>query len=347
MKLSPRDAPAFLARPDPRAPGVLIWGADPMRVAERRQALIRALIGPEGEAEMRLTRFPATDLRKDPAAALDAARAQGFFPGPRAVLVEEAGDAAAPALAPVLADWAEGDALLVVTAGPLPAASKLRKLFEGDKRALSLAVYDDPPGQAEIAAMLRTEGLGDIPGEAMRDLTALAQVLEPGDFRQTLQRIALYKLGDPAPLSPEEIVALAPQGGEADVDDVLDAVAEGRAGEVAPLMTRLAAQGVAPVALCIGAIRHFRLLHGLLAHPQGPAQAVERLRPPVFGPRRNRLLRQAGRWSLPQVEEALAQLVETDLTLRSSSRAPLAALLQRTLIRLAMTGQRTPAGRSG
>ncbi len=347
MKLSPRDAPAFLARPDPRVPAILIWGADPMRVAERRQGLIRAVIGAEGEAEMRLTRFPAADLRKDPAAALDAIRAQGFFPGARAVLIEEAGDAAAPALAPALSDWAEGDAFMVVTAGALPASSKLRKLFEGDKRALALAVYDDPPGQAEIAAMLQAEGLGNIPGEAMRDLTALAQVLEPGDFRQTLQRIALYKLGDAAPLTVEEIAALAPQGGEADVDDVLNAVAEGRSGEVAPLMARVAAQGVAPVALCIGAIRHFRLLHGLLAHPQGPAQAVERLRPPVYGPRRARILRQAQRWSPSQVEDALTQLTETDLTLRSTSRAPLAALLQRTLIRLAMSGQRragTPGG---
>ena len=340
MKLSPRDAAGFLARPDKRAPGLLIHGADPMRVAERRQALVRALIGPDGEAEMRFTRFPAADLRKDPAAALDATRAQGFFPGPRAVLVEEAGDAAATTLAPVLTDWTEGDAMLVVTAGALPASSKLRKLFEGDKRAFALAVYDDPPGQAEIAAMLQAEGLGGVPGEAMRDLTALAQVLEPGDFRQTLQRIALYKLGDPAPLTGDEIAALAPQGGEADVDDVLNAVAEGRSAEVAPLMARLAAQGVAPVALCIGAIRHFRLLHGLLAHPQGPAQAVERLRPPVYGPRRARLVRQAQRWTLPQVEDALAQLTDTDLTLRSSSRAPLAALLQRTLIRLSMTAAR-------
>ncbi|WP_209427249.1 DNA polymerase III subunit delta [Pararhodobacter sp. SW119] len=340
MKLAPRDAPGFLARPDPRVPGLLIWGADPMRVAERRQTLIRALIGPAGEAEMRLARFPAADLRKDPAAALDAVKAQGFFAGPRAVLIEEAADAAAPALAPALADWAPGDAMLVVTGGVLPASSKLRKLFEGDKRAFALAVYDDPPGQAEISAMLQAEGLGDIPSDAMRDLSALAQTIEPGDFRQTLQRIALYKLGDPAPLTPVEIAALAPMGGEADVDDVLNAVSEGRAAEVAPLMARLAAQGVAPVALCIGAIRHFRLLHGLLADPRGPAQAVERMRPPVYGPRRNRLLRQAQRWSLAQVEEALSQLVETDLTLRSSSRAPLAAVLQRTLIRLSMIGAR-------
>lgn len=342
MKLAARDVAAFLARPDPRLAGVLLWGADPMRVADRRQALVRALIGPAGGAEMRLTRLPAAELRKDPAAVGDALRAQGFFAGRRAVLVEEAGDAAAPALAAALADWAEGDATLVVTAGVLPASSKLRRLFEGDRRALALAVSDDPPGRGEIAAMLAAEGLADLSDPALHALLALARALDAGDFRQTVQRIALYKLGDLAPLTPEEIALLAPQGGEADMDDLLDAVAGRRAGEVAPLMTRLAAQGVTPVTLCIATLRHFRHLHVLLADPRGPGAAVERLRPPVYGARRDRLLRQSQAWRLAQVEEALAQLVETDLALRSSTRAPLAALVQRTLIRLSMSDRGRP-----
>lgn len=340
MKLSPRDAPGFLARPDPRVPGVLIYGNDAMRVAEKRQALIRNLIGPQGEAEMRLTRFPAADLRKDPAAALDAARAQGFFPGARAVLFEDATDAATEALKSALADWAGGDALLVVTAGQLNASSKLRKLFESDKRAFCLAVYDDPPNRAEIESMLGDAGLASVPPEAMRDLVALAQILEPGDFRQTLTKIALYKHADPTPLTSDEIAALAPQGTEAAIDDMLDAVAEGRPADIAPLMARLTAQGVAPVTLCIGALRHFRLMHVLTADPRGAAQAIGTLRPPVFGPRRDKLLRQAQRWRCERVEQALSEITETDLALRSTSRAPMTALAERAFLRLASMAAR-------
>ncbi|MCC5989396.1 MAG: DNA polymerase III subunit delta [Pararhodobacter sp.] len=335
MKLSPRDAAGFLARPDPRVPALLIFGADPMRVAERRQKVIAAQLGAQGEAEMRLARMPAADLRREPGAAMDAMRAQGFFPGPRAVLVEDATDAAAEALKPALAAWEEGDALMVVTAGALNAGSKLRKLFEGDKRALSLAVYDDPPGRDEIEAMLRAEGLTGLPPEAMRDLVALGQGLEPGEFRQTLTRIALYKHDDPAPLSPEEIALLVPAAGEAAIDAVLDAVAEGRLGDIAPLNTRLAGSGVAPVTLCIGALRHFRLLHALASDPRGAGQAVATLRPPVFGPRRDRLLRHARRWPVARVEAALGALVETDLALRSGARLPAQALVERVLMRLA------------
>ena len=341
MKLSPRDAEGFLARPDPRVPALLIYGADPMRVSEKRARLVSTVVGPNGDAEMRLTRMPGGDLRKDPSAALDAAKAQGFFPGARAVVIDEANDHAVTGLKAVLDDWAEGDAMVVITAGALTPGSKLRKLFEGDKRARVLAIYDDPPGRAEIEAMLRAEGLEGVPQESLRDLVALGQMLEPGDFRQTLTRIALYKLGDNAPLTPAEIAMLAPQSNEAEIDDILDALAEGRMADLAPILSRLAAQGVQPVAVCIGAARHFRMLHALVSAPGGPSQAIQSLRPPVFGPRRDKLLRQAQNWSLPRVEEALRDLTATDLMLRSSTRAPTRALAERALIRLArMAGRR-------
>jgi len=341
MKLSPRDAAGFLGRPDPRVPGILIYGADAMRVAERRAKVVLAHVGAEAESEMRLTRMPGSDLRKDPAAAIDAVKAQGFFPGPRALIIDEATDAAAPALKTALAEWAEGDAMLVATAGQLTPASKLRKLFEGDKRAFCLAVYDDPPGRAEIEQMLAAEGLGNLPQDTMRDLVALAQTLEPGDFRQTLTRIALYKLNDTTPLSPDEVALLAPQSAEAEIDDILNAIAEGRMADLGPILSKLAAQGVQPVAVCIGAARHFRLLHALVSDPRGPAQAIGTLRPPVFGPRRDRMLRQAQNWSLQRVEDALRDLTATDLALRSSTSAPNRALAERALIRLSrMAGRR-------
>lgn len=96
MKLSGAAATAYFGKPDPAAAGLLIFGQDAMRVALRRQEVIRALIGPEGEAEMRLTRIAAGVLRKDPAALMDAMKAQGFFPGPRVAFLEEATDTLAP-----------------------------------------------------------------------------------------------------------------------------------------------------------------------------------------------------------------------------------------------------------
>lgn len=336
MKLSGADASRYFARPDPKRTGLLIFGQDPMRVALRRQQVIAALIGPEGEAEMRLTRIPAGDLRKDPATMIDACRAQSFFPGPRVAFLEDATDAAAPLLAVALKDWRPGDATILVTAGGLTGKSALKKLFDDHGSAVCIGLYDDPPSREEIESALTAAGLTRIDRAAMTDLSALARDLDPGDFRQTVEKIALYKWGDPTPLLPADVVACAPATIEAEVDDVLHAVAEGRGAAVGPLMRRLEGQGVAPVALCIGALRHFRTLHVAAADPRGPAAGIAGMRPPVFGPRRDRMLQQAQGWGLRNLEKALALLVETDLALRSSSRAPAMAVIERALIHLAM-----------
>ena len=337
MKLQARDAPGYFARPETGRAGLLIYGNDAMRVALRRQQVIRALIGPEGEAEMRLTRIPAAELRRDPAQVMDALKAQGFFPGLRVVHVEEAGDGAAAPIGAALDAWHAGDAQLVVTAGTLRPASKLRKIFEAHANAYAAAVYDDPPARAEIESVLRTAGLGEVGGEAMEALSALAGALGPGDFRQTVEKLALYKLDDRAPLTPGEIAACAPATIEAELDEVLHIVAEARTGEIGPMMKRLRAQGVQPVALCMAALRHFRTLFAAAADPEGPARGIARLRPPVFGPRRERMQRQAQHWGAARLQRAISLLTDTDLQLRSAGRtAPDMALVERALIRLAM-----------
>lgn len=336
MKLTGAAAITYFGKPDPDSPGLLIYGRDAMRVALRRQEVILALIGPEGEGEMRLTRLSGAELRKNPAALPDAVKSPGFFPGPRVVFVEEATDTVLAAVTTALRDWRPGDACLVIT-GNLTTKSTLVKLFDGHPMARSAGIYDDPPSRAEIEAMLQKSGLGAISPEAMNDLLALARDLDPGDFRQTVEKIALYKWGEDTPLKPADIAEMAPATMEAEVDDVLNAVAERRPAVLGPLMRRLEGQGIGPVTLCIGAMKHFRTLHLAASDPGGPAQGVQRMRPPVFGPRRDRLIRQAGDWRLNQIEDALRLIVETDLTLRSASRAPAMAVMERTLMRLAMT----------
>jgi DNA polymerase-3 subunit delta len=340
MKLAPRDASAYFASPDPKRAGLLLYGQDPMRVALKRQQLITALIGPEGEGEMRLTRIQAADLRKDPALLADAVKAQGFFPGLRVAFVEEATDSLAPIIAAAFADWREGDAQVIVTAGQLKPSSALRKLFEGHRNAFAAGIYDDPPSRAEIEAELVRAGLGSVSPEAMGDLTELARALDPGDFRQTVEKLGLYKLSDAGPVSPADVLAVAPASTEAELDDVLNITAEGRTREIGPVLRRLEAQGVQPVALCIGATRHFRTLHSAASDPGGVSQGLARVRPPVHYKMRDRMARQAANWGAQKLEQALSMLIDTDLQLRSVSRAPQMALMERTLIRLAMLGGR-------
>ena len=330
MILKGIEASRYCAKPNPAHAGLLIFGADPMRVALKRQEAILALVGPEGEAEMRLTRISAAELRKDGALLLDAIKAVGFFPGPRVAFVEDATDGLTATITAALKDWKPGDAQITVTAGGLTAKSTLKMLFEKHPNAGCIALYDDPPSREEIEDALKKANLTKIEPTALADLSALGRALDPGDFRQTLEKIALYKWGDDTPLTPAEVAAMAPATIEAEVDDLVIATAEGKAVAIGPLMRRLEGQGTAPVTICIAALRHFRTLHLVAADPNGinKARVIYKLRDAVQ--------RQANQWGTRALEQALALLVETDLTLRSTSKAPVMAVMERALIRLAM-----------
>ncbi|MDP1576868.1 MAG: DNA polymerase III subunit delta, partial [Cypionkella sp.] len=131
-----------------------------------------------------------------------------------------------------------------------------------------------------------------------------------------------------------EIQALAPATIEAEVDDLIAAAADQNAKLIGPLLRRLEGQGILPVTLCIGALRHFRSLHIAASDPGGISSGIMKAR--IFGPRRDAMQRQASNWGMLRLEDALSLLVETDLTLRSTSRAPAMAVMERALIRLAM-----------
>jgi DNA polymerase III subunit delta len=334
MKLTGGEAGRYCAKPDPARAGLLIFGADAMRVALKRAEAIAALIGPDGAAEMRLTRIAGADLRKDAARLGDNLRETGFFSGPRVVFVEDATDGLTETIARALQDWRSGDANLVVTAGNLTGKSALKTAFEKAANAVCIGLYDDPPTREEIATELARAGLSQISPPAMEDLTTLSRALDPGDFRQMLEKIALYKFGDSSPLTPAEVADLAPMTIETEVDDLLSAVADRQVARIGPLLRRLEGQGIAPVTLCIGALRHFRALHMVTTDKSGISNGIMRAR--VFGPRRDAMARQAGQWGAAKVEDVLRLLIDADLTLRSTSRAPAMAVLERAFMRIAM-----------
>lgn len=322
MNLRGAQATKFFAKPDPGTTGALIYGADAMRVALKRQELILNLAGPDAEQDMRLTRMTGQEAKSDPTAVTDALKAVGMFPGARVVFVDGATELQAGPILNALQDWAKGDAALVVTAGTLKKTSKLRKAFESHPNAASVGLYDDPMGRDEIEALVAAENLTCTP-EARRDIDALAATLDPGDFRQTLTKIALYTNGEE--VTPQAVAAMAPATVDADMDEVILAAADGRAAQIGPLMQRLSGQGVAPVTLVIFATRHFQQLMGATL---GNGQ--------IWGKHAEATKRQARAWGTARCEQALALLMDTDLTLRSSSRAPAMAVMERALIRLAM-----------
>lgn len=334
MKLPTRDTKTYLSKPVPAKSALLLYGFDAMRVALARTSLVAALVGENAAADMRLDRLAGSDLRKEPSRLIDALKARGFFPGPRAVVVEDAADVLAGTISTALHDWQDGDATLVVVAGQLKPASPLRKLFETAPNAFAVPIYSDPPDRDEIARDLEKAGLKALSSGAFAALLALGGELDPGDFAQLINKLALFKLGDAAETSLADVESVAPATTEADLDDAIRAVAEGRSHDVAPLLQRLAGQGSNAVALCSGVARHFRMIHAAASDARGPEQWAATSR--LFGPRRDQIVNQARKWGPMLLERALDVVMETDLTLRSPKPVPAHALVERACLRIAM-----------
>ena len=341
MKLSARDALRAFANPDLKKTGVLIYGANAMRVALKRQQLVKGLIGTAGEGEMRLTRIQGSELRRDSVALNDAIKAVGFFPGPRVVLVEDANENCADSVLVALKDWLPGDAQIVVIGGAMKPTSKIRKAFEAHTNALAVGIYDEPLSRAEVEAAMAKVGLGELRSEARDAIGDLSKALDPGDFAQFLEKLSLYCMTQAGPVTIDNVEQCAPQSTEAQLDDVIALVGDGDAHGLSPVLHRVLAQGGSATGLCIAALRYFRMLHAAACDPGGLSSGLSKLRPPVYGPRRDRMQKQAMDWGLVRLEQAIHILLETDLKLRSAGQtAPQMALVERCLIRLSMMGKR-------
>ena len=336
MKLSAAEAARFCAAPKAGVAGALIHGADAGQVAERRDQLLAKLLGPDAEAEMRLARLTGAELRADPAALDAALRAQGFFPGPRAVLVTQAADGLAQVIGAALADAAAPEAFLLVTADALSAKSALRALFEGARAAVAAPCYAEAPDARALASMLTAQGAAEATPEALTLLVSLAAGMERGALARLVEVLALYARETGGRLDATDVAACAPPQGQAAADDAIDAVLDGKPDALRAQLARLAAQGGGGVTLTMAAARHFRALHAVAAGGAGSG-ALMRIQPPS---RRDRAAAQARRWGAARLERALQTLLETDAALRGGSNAPPAALLERALLRLASAAPR-------
>ena len=338
MKLTSRDLISFFNSPPKSAAGVLIYGSDQMRVADKRQILIHSLLGSKADEEMRLARISRDNLKKAPEQAIDLCKAQGFFPGQRALLIEDANETITDIITKVFDVWKDGDATLIITAGSLKPTSKLRRFFEQQHNTFSAPIYDNPMTMAEIEKMISKAGLKNITRDSFNYISEIASQLEPGDFKQTIEKLALYKLNDEDPLTHHDISKCIPISNEAQIEEVLALVLSGNHSKISQIINRLRSQGILPVTLVIAITRHFKVLFSIATNPKGANAGAAALKPPVFGPRKEKLISQAQKWGPEKIKGAIKIITETDLQLRSpNQQAPQTALIERLFIRLAMT----------
>lgn len=316
VQIKPADADRTLARPDPNARVVLIYGGDEGLVAERAARFTEAVVGKNADDFSRL-RLESSDIAEDQGRLADEAHAVPLFGGTRVILVRVAGNRPIDKAVAAILKEPPKDAWIVLTAGELRKTAPLRKLAESDRGAWAVACYADADRDLDriIDEELAANGQ-KITGEAR---TALKQLLGSDRMisRSEIRKLCLYAGGGEIGIG--DVRALIGDAGAFDVDETIDAMASGDAEGLDRGYRRLVASGTPGFVVAGAALRHFNFLEKARAALDGGEQAeaiVRRAVPPLFFSRQSAVARQIAAWAPSRITRALSLLDQAVLDSR-------------------------------
>lgn len=318
MKLAGKAIERFLTRPDPAILAALLFGPESGLIRDRADHLLghHSQIWRDPFA---FTPFDGAALSKDPGGFTDAALTLPLGQKLRLLHVRDASDTLAGPLELILSQEPSAAIFLVVEAGELGPASPLRKLCESHPRAAAIGCYAEEG--ADLAQFLQNYAKDHqirFSPEAVNyisvNLTGNRLLL-----KTELEKLCLYKQGE----GPSSVIDL--EDVEAALSDVAQSSSEmvailAASGQLPPLMValdRAFREGESSIGLLRAALRHFLRLHwlaGLCQSGMRGEEAIAKLRPPVFFRHRPLIERQLRVWAIPDLDRALKQIQETEIS---------------------------------
>jgi DNA polymerase-3 subunit delta len=340
VALKTAEAEAFVARPDPQRPVVLVYGPDSGLVSERVNALVKASVD-DPDDPFALARLDGEQLAAEPSRLVEEAQTMPLFGGRRAVWVKAGNRNIAPAVEAVLA-LRSSDCRVVIEAGDLRRNAPLRALCERAKNAAALPCYaDDERARGRlIDEEMRAAGLNLAP-----DARAMLIPLLGGDrqaSRSELAKLALYARGR-GHVDADDIGAVISDASALALDDIVDAALAGRAGELEVQLGKARTAGTAPGSLLFAAQRQAAQLHRWkCAIESGAPFSIDAVQPPLHFRRKATVEAALKLWSAARLLAAMAELNDAAL---ASRRTPdlAAAIAERALLALATRVRRSAA----
>ena len=161
MKVAAGRIEGFLRRPDPSVRAVLFYGPDNGLVRERADTVARGVC-PDQHDPFRVVDILGSAIAKDPARLADEVASMALTGGRRLIRIRDADDSVTGSFASLFESMPGGDSMVVVEAGDLPKASKLRALFENSDFGAPIPCYvEDESALAETIGSILTPHIAD------------------------------------------------------------------------------------------------------------------------------------------------------------------------------------------
>jgi DNA polymerase III subunit delta len=258
VALRGKEIDAFLARPDPGRPIILLYGPDAGLVRERADALLASAVDDPNDP-FSLVRLDGDELSAEPSRLVDEAMTVPLFGGRRAIRVR-AGSRSFASGVDTLADTPLKDCRIVIEAGELRPESPLRKACERAKTAVAIGCY--PDSERELAKLIDDE-LRIANLRIAQDGRATLMALLGGDrqaSRNELRKLTLYAHGK-GEVTLDDVMAVVADASELKLDPIVDGAFAGKPDLVESEFAKAMVAGTYPGIIISAAQRQAAWLH--------------------------------------------------------------------------------------
>jgi DNA polymerase III subunit delta len=339
VALRGKEIDAFLARPDPGRPIILLYGPDAGLVRERADALLASAVDDPNDP-FSLVRLDGDELSAEPSRLVDEAMTVPLFGGRRAIRVR-AGSRSFASGVDTLADSPLKDCRIVIEAGELRPESPLRKACERAKTAVAIGCY--PDGERDLLKLiddeLRLSNLRLAP-----DARATLMALLGGDrqaSRNELKKLTLYAHGKNE-VTLDDVMAVVADASELKVDPIVDGAFAGKPDLVETEFAKAMVAGLYPGMIISAAQRQAAWLHkSALAVGEGASIStlLDSGFPRLHFSRKANVETALRHFNAPRLLSIIDQLAIAALEMRKQTSLA-AAIAQRTLLSIAVNAKR-------
>jgi DNA polymerase III subunit delta len=249
-----------LSNPKKAPRAILIHGADRSAVYEICQRVVKKIID-SGDETLNLSRLTEAQVTGSPGRLFEEFSSISMFGGNRVIWVSAAGENLAKSVEPILASDTAGN-LILIDAEALSKSSRLRKLFEAHPHAASVALYEESPQELRLRLerLIKSSGL-EIDEEAMLRLLEFMSFERAVAESETLKLIT-YCQGQTT-ISVEDVQSICGDTSDASMDDLVDAVFEGKLSDVDRYVMSVGASASAGRGILGAVLQHIVKLQGM------------------------------------------------------------------------------------
>jgi DNA polymerase-3 subunit delta len=339
VALRGKEIDAFLARPDPGRPIILLYGPDAGLVRERADALLASAVDDPNDP-FSMVKLDGDELSAEPSRLVDEALTVPLFGGRRAIRVR-AGSRSFASGVDTLVDMPLKDCRVVIEAGDLRPESPLRKACERAKTAVAIACYPDT--ERDLAKLIDDE-LRQANLKIAPDARASLMALLGGDrqaSRNELRKLTLFALGE-GEVTLDHVMAVVADASELKLDPIVDGAFAGKPELVESEFAKAMVAGTYPGVIISSAQRQAAWLHkSALAIAEGtPASnLLESGYPRVHFSRKPMVEIALRNFSPARLVAIIDQLATAAFDMRKQPSLA-AVIAQRTLLSIAVNARR-------